>query len=56
MVYYGRETGATVVAEGIETLGELETLKGLGIHRGQGYLLGRPAALPHRVEPTSAAA
>ena len=56
MVYYGRETGATVVAEGIETQGELETLKGLGIHRGQGYLLGRPAALPHRVEPTSAAA
>ncbi len=46
MVYYGRETGAAVVAEGIETEGELLTLKLLGIHRGQGYLLGRPGALP----------
>jgi EAL domain-containing protein (putative c-di-GMP-specific phosphodiesterase class I)/signal transduction histidine kinase len=34
-----------VVAEGIEQTGELETLRRLGIHYGQGYLLGRPAPL-----------
>jgi EAL domain-containing protein (putative c-di-GMP-specific phosphodiesterase class I)/signal transduction histidine kinase len=34
-----------VVAEGIEQPGELETLRRLGIHYGQGYLLGRPAPI-----------
>ncbi|MGB3625725.1 MAG: EAL domain-containing protein [Henriciella sp.] len=43
LVYYGRETGAEIIAEGIETEGELETLKRLGVFRGQGYLLGRPS-------------
>lgn len=31
-----------VVAEGIETAEQLETLKGLGVTYGQGYLIGRP--------------
>jgi EAL domain-containing protein (putative c-di-GMP-specific phosphodiesterase class I) len=35
-------TGGSVVAEGIETRGELVTLEGLGIPMGQGFLLGRP--------------
>ena len=35
-----------VVAEGIETSAELATLKDLKVAYGQGYLLGRPAALP----------
>ncbi len=40
---------ATLVAEGIETKGEYETLRSLGCPNGQGYLLGRPALLvPHR--------
>ena len=34
-----------VVAEGIEQTGELETLRRLGIHYGQGYLLGRPGPI-----------
>ncbi len=34
-----------IVAEGIESPQELETLQKLGIHLGQGYLLGRPALL-----------
>ncbi len=34
--------GLTVVAEGIETLAQLESLKRLGCERGQGYLLARP--------------
>ena len=35
----------TIVAEGIETKEELETLRSLGCPGGQGYLLGRPARL-----------
>ncbi len=33
----------TVVAEGIETAGELETLRSLGCPIGQGFILGRPS-------------
>lgn len=36
---------ALVIAEGIETSGELETLQRLGIPHGQGYLFGRAAPL-----------
>jgi len=35
-----------LVAEGIETEDDLRVLRDLGISYGQGYLLGRPAALP----------
>ncbi|MFC0205893.1 EAL domain-containing protein [Novosphingobium soli] len=35
--------GITVIAEGIETLAEYETLRGLGLRYLQGYLLARPA-------------
>lgn len=45
IVTFGRETGSTIVAEGIEDPGELETLCELGVAWGQGYLLGRPAPL-----------
>jgi len=37
---------AKVIAEGIETEGELGALVGLGVDFGQGYLLGRPANPP----------
>ncbi len=36
--------GSTIIAEGIEREGELQTLLELGIEYGQGYLLGRPTA------------
>ena len=36
---------ASLVAEGIETEGELETLRSLGCPCGQGFFLGRPALL-----------
>ena len=39
---FGTQTGAKVVAEGIETPMELVALVELGIPYGQGYLLGRP--------------
>jgi diguanylate cyclase (GGDEF)-like protein len=38
--------GALVVAEGIETPGQLEVVRSLGIGAGQGYLLGRPTEQP----------
>jgi hypothetical protein len=34
--------GARVVAEGIETIGELKASRDCGVHYGQGYLLARP--------------
>jgi len=43
---FGNEIGAVLIAEGIETAGELDTLRGLGIRFGQGYYLGRPAPEP----------
>ena len=38
--------GATVIAEGIETVEQLDFVRSLGIGAGQGYLLGRPAEVP----------
>ncbi len=43
---FADEINAEVVAEGIETVGELDTLRALGIRWGQGFYLGRPALLP----------
>ena len=42
---FATETGCRIVAEGIETAAELDTLKCLGIHKAQGYHLGRPMPL-----------
>jgi len=41
------KTGAKVVGEGIELEADLAVVRDLGLHFGQGYLLGRPAPLPH---------
>lgn len=38
----GRRMGITSVAEGVETLEELELLKALGCRQAQGYLIARP--------------
>ena len=40
------QSGAVVVAEGIETPQQLDLARALGAHYGQGYLLGRPGPLP----------
>jgi diguanylate cyclase (GGDEF)-like protein/PAS domain S-box-containing protein len=42
IVTLGRTLGLDLVAEGIETAGELSSLEGLGVHLGQGFHLGRP--------------
>ncbi len=46
LVSFGNEMGIALVAEGIETASELDTLRVLGVHYGQGYFLGRPANDP----------
>jgi EAL domain-containing protein (putative c-di-GMP-specific phosphodiesterase class I) len=46
----GQALGKTVVAEGIETPGQLDALRTLGVHVGQGYLLARPLKPPQVLE------
>jgi EAL domain-containing protein (putative c-di-GMP-specific phosphodiesterase class I) len=48
----GSGVGATVIAEGIETKEEAETLRGIGLRYAQGYLFGRPRD-PQVKVPTS---
>ena len=49
---FAAEVGMEVVAEGIETEAELETLRELGVETGQGFLLGRPGPIPPLVNGT----
>lgn len=46
LVSFSQRSGAQLIAEGIETRGELQTLIKAGVHLGQGYLLGRPIPPP----------
>lgn len=45
LISFANETGMTIVAEGIETAGELEALQELGVQLGQGFHLAMPAPL-----------
>jgi EAL domain-containing protein (putative c-di-GMP-specific phosphodiesterase class I) len=45
LVTFADEIGAALVAEGVETVGELRALRALGIAAAQGYLLGRPGPM-----------
>ncbi len=38
-----RELGVAVIVEGVETIGEWQTLEGMGAHLFQGFLFARPA-------------
>jgi EAL domain-containing protein (putative c-di-GMP-specific phosphodiesterase class I) len=42
MLHLAEDLSAKLVAEGIETEGELLALRGLSVPLGQGYFLGRP--------------
>jgi EAL domain-containing protein (putative c-di-GMP-specific phosphodiesterase class I) len=42
LVTFARETGAEVIAEGVETLEQRDTLVDIGITYGQGFFLARP--------------
>ena len=46
-----RRLGCRAVAEGIETVEELETVRSLGIGIGQGFLLGLPRRIPVSTVP-----
>jgi EAL domain-containing protein (putative c-di-GMP-specific phosphodiesterase class I) len=46
LIEFGRESGASVLAEHIESELQLCELRRLGVTYGQGYHLGRPQALP----------
>lgn len=45
LVRFAEETGSKIVAEGVETQAQLQVLRELGVHRAQGYLLGRPVPI-----------
>lgn len=45
LIGFAAELGAAIVAEGIETQAELDTLRDLGVTYGQGFFLAEPAPL-----------
>jgi EAL domain-containing protein (putative c-di-GMP-specific phosphodiesterase class I)/AmiR/NasT family two-component response regulator len=49
LVLFGDKIDATIIAEGIETNEELQTLRRLHVPHGQGYYLGRPGCLSPRI-------
>lgn len=54
LVSFSREIGSELVAEGVETDGELDAIRKLGVHLVQGFLIGRPARLSeqaYRLQP-----
>jgi EAL domain-containing protein (putative c-di-GMP-specific phosphodiesterase class I) len=52
IISFCRETGMALIAEGIETVGERNTLVQLGVPFGQGYLFGRPSPAAPRPVPS----
>ncbi len=45
LVAFGKETGASIVAEGIERRAEAETVRSLQVGFGQGFHFGRPSQM-----------
>ena len=56
LLSFGAHINARVIAEGIETDDELQTLLSLGVQFGQGWLLGRPVMVAPPVDATSVVA
>jgi sensor c-di-GMP phosphodiesterase-like protein len=54
LVQLARELGMSTVAEGIETVEQLEALKAFGIDKGQGYLVSRPLPIHQFINLVSA--
>lgn len=50
LISFSRDTGSEIVAEGVETEAELETLRILGVSLAQGFLFGRPVSLKEMAE------
>ena len=55
LVTFAAEIDAEIIAEGIETRGELVALQHAGIRWGQGYFLARPGPLPVSGSPVAGA-
>ena len=58
ILHVARDLGIAIIAEGIETKDELETLQDFGINLFQGYYFARPAfealaEIPYKVFPTA---
>jgi len=56
LVHFAAATKSRILAEGVETEQELETLRGLGVNSAQGYYLGRPMPLSDALARLSPAA
>lgn len=56
LVAFAEEHGCRVIAEGVETDGELAALLDAGVDLGQGYLLGRPRAARSAADVTAGSA
>jgi EAL domain-containing protein (putative c-di-GMP-specific phosphodiesterase class I) len=48
---FGRDIGATTIAEGVETGAQLEALADIGVDHVQGFGLGRPGSLSEAMDP-----
>ncbi|GAB5446086.1 sensor domain-containing phosphodiesterase [Gymnodinialimonas sp.] len=55
MVYFAGETGAALVAEGIEQQEEADVLRDLGVERAQGYFFGRLVSIEEVIANVEAA-
>jgi EAL domain-containing protein (putative c-di-GMP-specific phosphodiesterase class I) len=51
LVLFAGDVGSRIVAEGVETQAQLDTLNMLDVDAVQGYLLGRPGPLPLAIPP-----
>jgi EAL domain-containing protein (putative c-di-GMP-specific phosphodiesterase class I) len=56
LVTFAHEVGITVVAEGVETVGELEVVRDAGVDLGQGFLFARPSRVRGKLWPEVALA
>jgi EAL domain-containing protein (putative c-di-GMP-specific phosphodiesterase class I) len=45
LIEFGHQTNSRIVAEGVETNAEMDTLRQLGAHKAQGYFLSHPLPL-----------
>ncbi|MDR2897465.1 MAG: EAL domain-containing protein, partial [Spirochaetaceae bacterium] len=51
LISYARNMGIKILAEGVETRGEMEMLISLGVDYMQGYYLGKPLFEPSQLSP-----
>lgn len=55
IITLGHNLGSQLVAEGVETVAQLNVLRALGCDLGQGYLFGRPQPVPEYKPPPAVA-